>query len=51
MDRLEWLPRVALVGAPAQLSPRSYLLRPAGLGAGALPDRFLDLFVDLFTDM
>ena len=40
MDRLEWLPRVALVGAPAQLIPRSYLVfrtgRPAGLLAGPL---------------
>ena len=47
MARLEWLPRVALVGTPVQLIPCSYLVRPAGLLAG----RFLALSVDLPMDM
>lgn len=47
MDRLEWLPRVAAVGVPAQLSPCSYLLLPAGRPEGRLRGPRAGLRVDL----
>ena len=58
MDRLEWVPRVALVGAPAQLIPRSYLLLlragllgalPAYLSIGLLNDLPVALLIDKRT--